>query len=32
MKELDFINKALCHKNQARAYTSSFDEAKREYY
>ena len=32
MKWLDFINKRLCEKNEARAYISNVDEAMLEYY
>ena len=32
MKRLDFINKRLCEKNEARAYINNVDEAMLEYY
>ena len=32
MKQLDFINKSLCEKNEARAYINTVDEAMLEYY
>ena len=32
MKRLDFINKRLREKNEARAYISNLDEAMLEYY
>ena len=32
MKRLDFINKRLCEKNEARAYINNVDEAILEYY
>ena len=32
MKQLDFINKSLCEKNEARAYINNVDEAMLEYY
>ena len=32
MRLLDFINKRLCEKNEARAYISNVDEAMLEYY
>ena len=32
MKQLDFINKRLCEKNEARTYINNVDEAMLEYY
>ena len=32
MKQLDFINKRLREKNEAKAYINNFDEAMLEYY
>ena len=32
MKRLDFINKRLCEKNDAKAYINNVDEAMLEYY
>ena len=32
MKRLDFINKRLCEKNEARAYINNVDEAMLKYY